>query len=319
MAFFCRPFNIQVMTEKPFRTPLIRQPLLSQWMGGDVYLKCENLQQTHSFKARGAYHAVSLLDKTAKEKGVITHSSGNHGQALAWAAKSHGIEAHIVVPENAPPIKIAAIKQQGGIVHFCASGMDEREVKMREIQNLHGQIFIPPYNHEHIIRGQSTCAKEILEEQPRLNAILAPVGGGGLLSGTAWATKTTNPKIQVLGCEPEAADDAARSFKAKKLIHPGNPDTIADGLRTGLGDLTFNYILNYVDDIYTVDENEIVQAWAFAIHRLKMIMEPSCAVPLAVLKKHRSALKGKSIAIIITGGNVDTQTLPNASKALGFM
>lgn len=300
-----------------YQTPLISPPILAETHGAPLWLKCENLQQTHSFKARGAWNAVHKLRNP--ERGVITHSSGNHGQALAWAARLHNIPAHIVVPENAPQIKIDAIKRQGGIVHFCAAGIDAREEKMTAIQSQGKQTFIPPYNHEDVIEGQRSCGEEIIRAEPKLNFLLVPVGGGGLLSGCALAANQLAPDMSVYGCEPQNADDAQRSFRSGSLAHPGNPNTIADGLRTGLGDITFRYIQQHVTDIYTVSEAEILQAWAFAIHRLKFIIEPSCAVPLAVWKKHSAEWKGKPGAMVITGGNVDATKLPSFNDSLGFL
>jgi len=300
-----------------YHTPLIAPPILAEAHGAPLWLKCENMQQTHSFKARGAWNAVSKLRNP--ERGVITHSSGNHGQALAWAARIHHIPAHIVVPENAPQVKIDAIRRQGGIIHFCDAGIDAREEMMNAIRKEGKQTFIPPYNHEDVIEGQRSCGEEIVREQPQLDFLLVPVGGGGLLSGCALAVNEHSPNTKVYGCEPENADDARKSFHSGTLHHPGNPDTIADGLRTGLGDITFGYIQKYVTDIYTVSEDEIHQAWAYAVHQLKLIIEPSCAVPLAVWKKHSLRWRGKSGAMVITGGNVDLTKLPSIDDSLGFL
>lgn len=298
-------------------TPLIESPLLSQINKAPVYLKCENMQQTHSFKARGAWHAINALKNSSN--GVITHSSGNHGAALSWAAKSKGIEAHIVVPENAPQSKIENIKRYGGIVHFCGAGLVAREEKMKAIQAQGNQVFIPPYNHEDIIAGQSTCAREIFSEVKNIHTLLVPVGGGGLLSGSAIAAREASPNTKVIGCEPAEADDAYRSFHSGKLEHPGNPTTMADGLRTGLGDITFGYIKSMVNDIYTVTEQDIYNAWAFVIHHLKLIIEPSCAVPFAVWKSKLNHWQGQPVAIIITGGNIDLSNLPPQEDSFNFL
>ena len=301
----------------PHHTPLLKSPLLSKLNKAPVYLKCENMQQTNSFKARGAWQAIHALKN--RSNGVITHSSGNHGAALSWAAKAKGIDAHIVVPENAPPSKIDNIKRYGGIVHFCAAGLDAREEKMKDIQAQGNQVFIPPYNHEDVIAGQSTCAREIFSEVKDIQALLVPVGGGGLLSGSAIAARDDSPKTNVIGCEPTEADDAYRSFHSGNLEHPGNPNTMADGLRTGLGDITFGYIKSLVHDIYTVSEEEIYQAWAFVIHHLKLVIEPSCAVPFAVWKSQLHRWQGQPVAIIITGGNVNLSNLPPHQDSFNFI
>ncbi len=298
-------------------TPLIAPPILCEAHGAPLWLKCENMQQTNSFKARGAWNAVKKLRNP--ERGVITHSSGNHGQALAWAARMHNIQAHIIVPENAPQVKVNAIRRHGGIIHICAPGIDAREETMNAIRKEGKQTFIPPYNHEDVIEGQRSCGEEIVRDQPDLDFLLVPVGGGGLLSGCALAVNEHTPNTKVYGCEPENADDAKKSFDSGMLHHPGNPNTIADGLRTGLGDITFGYIQKYVTDVFTVSEDEIRNAWAFAVHRLKLIIEPSCAVPLAVWKKHHHYFKGKPGAMVITGGNVDLAKLPSFDESLGFI
>jgi threonine dehydratase len=296
-------------------TPLIHIPSLSAFGMKDVWIKCENMQVTHSFKARGAANAVAKLPK--KVMGVITHSSGNHGQALAWAAKQKNIHCIVVVPENAPKVKIAAIGKHGAEIIFCAPGIKSREAAMQAVINNNGYHFIPPYNHHDIIEGQSTCAKEMLLQNSQLEVILAPVGGGGLLSGTLVACE--QKAVDVFGCEPEAADDAYRSLLSGKMEDPGNPQTIADGLRTGLGEITFSIISKNVKGILTVSEEEIIQAWAFAIHNLKLIIEPSCAVPLAVLKKYSHLFANQSIGIIITGGNVDMERLPSSQDAEAYL
>ncbi len=297
------------------KTPFIRSNDLERFGGLEVWLKCENMQITNSFKARGAANAVRNLPENTR--GVITHSSGNHGQALAWAAKRRGIPAIIVVPENAPQVKIAAIQRHGARIHFCAPGMKAREAAMHSLIEENGYVFVPPYNHQDIIDGQSTCALEMLAEHPNLDVILVPVGGGGLLSGTLLACRDT--PVNVYACEPSLADDAYRSFQSGKIEDPGNPKTIADGLRTGLGDLTFGYMKAHVKDVLLVDEEEIHAAWAYAIHAQKLIIEPSCAVPLAALKRYAHLFENKRVGIIITGGNVDMDTLPKASDMDAYL
>ncbi|MFN4298740.1 MAG: threonine/serine dehydratase [Thermaurantimonas sp.] len=291
------------------RTPLLTEDYINGFLENTTFFKCENLQKIHAFKARGAANALSKLDKSLLKNGVATHSSGNHGQALAWAAKIFSSYAYVVMPSSAPKTKIEAVHYWGGEITFCEPTLQAREETLQQIVERTGAIFIPPYNHWDIIEGQGTCAYEIFQEDLEPDYLLTPVGGGGLLSGTALAARQYSPKTKVIGCEPKNADDAYQSFNAGKLIPVGAANTIADGLRTSLGDITFEVICKYVHDILTVTEEEIIDAWRWITFHLKVIIEPSCAVPVAVLLKHKDMFKQKRVAVILTGGNVDAEKL----------
>ncbi len=297
---------------KPYahQTPILTCSALDHLIGAEIYFKCENFQKVGAFKFRGATNAVfSLMEKEAAN-GVATHSSGNHAQALALAAQIRGIKAHIVMPNNAPDVKVNAVKSYGADITFCEATLKAREATLSQILDKTGAIFIHPYNDLRIIAGQATCAMEILNRLSDLDYIMTPVGGGGLLSGTAVGTFYRAPNIRVLGAEPERADDAFRSFKSGQLIPSENPKTIADGLLTSLGDITFPIILNHVSDILTVSEINIIKAMRFIWERMKIIVEPSAAVPFGSLLQHREYFKNKRICIILSGGNVDLNHLP---------
>lgn len=291
------------------KTPLLSEQYINEYLENTTYFKCENFQRVHAFKARGAVNALRKLSRDALKLGVATHSSGNHGQALAWAARLFGTKAYIVMPENAPKAKIEAVRYWGGEITFCKPTLQAREDTLEEVIRRTGAVFIPPYNHWDIVEGQGTCAYEIIQEGIQPDYILAPVGGGGLLSGTALAVKDFSPFTRVIGCEPANADDAYQSFRAGYIVPVGAANTIADGLRTSLGDITFGIISKYVHDILTVNEEEIVEAWRWITFSLKVIIEPSCAVAVAVLLKHKEMFKGKRVAVILTGGNVDAEKL----------
>ncbi|WP_421775118.1 pyridoxal-phosphate dependent enzyme [Gracilimonas sp.] len=298
------------VSEHAHRTPVLSSKQVDQKTGGEIFFKCENFQKVGAFKFRGASNAIfSLSDKEAA-KGVATHSSGNHAQALALAAKLRGIPAYVVMPENAPKVKVRAVKNYGAEVTFCESTQEARESTLEQVVAKTGATFIHPYNDARIVAGQGTATLELLEDHPDLDMIIAPVGGGGLLSGTALAAKSLKPEIQVIGAEPANADDAFRSFQKGKLFPVKNPDTIADGLRTSLGELPFSLIRKYVDDIVTVPEESIIEAMRYVWERLNMIIEASCAVPVAAVFDEKVNVKGKKVAIIITGGNVDLDNLP---------
>lgn len=290
-------------------TPVITEDYINGFLNNTTFFKCENLQKIHAFKARGAANALSKLDKSLLKNGVATHSSGNHGQALAWAAKIFGTQAHVVMPHTAPKTKTEAVRYWGGEVTFCEPTLKAREETLHQVVERTGAIFIPPYNHWDIIEGQGTCAYEIFQQGIEPDYVLAPVGGGGLLSGTALAAHQFSPHTKVIGCEPKNADDAYQSFHSGKLIPVGTADTIADGLRTSLGDITFEVIKKYVHDILTVSEEEIIDAWRWITFTLKIVIEPSCAVPVAALIKHKEIFTGKRVAVILTGGNVDAEKL----------
>ncbi len=297
---------------KPYAhcTPVLTSSIVNDRTEASVFFKCENLQKVGAFKFRGACNAVLTLPEQEAKKGVGTHSSGNHAQALALAAKIRGIKAYVVMPENAPKVKVAAVKNYGAEVTFCEASLEARESTLADVIMQTGATPVHPYNDARIIAGQGTSALELLEEHPDLNVIMPPVGGGGLLSGTALAAKSINPDIQIIGAEPEEADDAFRSFKSGKLEPVYSTKTIADGLRTSLGELPFGIIKKHVDDILTVSEEDIISAMRFIWERMNIIIEPSCAVPVAALFNNKERFKGHRVGIIITGGNVDLNNLP---------
>ena len=292
------------------RTPVLTCASLDKQVGTHVFLKCENLQKTGAFKFRGACNAVFSLDKRALERGVVTHSSGNHAQALSLAARLRGIEAYIVMPSSAPQVKKAAVEDYGGKITFCEPTLAARESTQAQVIAKTGATMVHPYNDYQVIAGQGTAALELLEDVPDLEVILVPVGGGGLLSGTAIAASEISPGIRVIGAEPERADDAFRSIAAGRIIPSVNPQTIADGLLTSLGDLTFPIIKERVDQIVTVSEEGIVAAMRFLWERDKIIVEPSAAVALGIMWEHKIKLAGLRVGVILSGGNVDLDRLP---------
>jgi threonine dehydratase len=291
------------------RTPVLTCASLEEETGVRLFLKCENFQKTGSFKFRGATNAVLCLANDEAARGVSTHSSGNHGAALACAAAIRKIPAHIVVPENAAQPKQESILRYGGHITHCAPTLKARETTLAEVVQRTGAVIIPPYNDFNIISGQGTAALELLEEIENLDALIAPVGGGGLLSGTSICAKAIRPEIKIWGAVPEQADDAKQSIDAGKII-PANPNTIADGLQTSLGPLTFEIIRNHVEDILTVSESEIIQAMRTIWERTKILIEPSAAVPAAACFRHREIFSGQKVGIILTGGNLDLNRLP---------
>jgi threonine dehydratase len=300
----------QVIDPYAHRTPVLSSNKVNNHANASIFFKCENFQKVGAFKFRGACNAVLTLSDEDAELGVATHSSGNHAQALALAARIRGIKAYVVMPENAPKVKVEAVKNYGAEVTFCEASLDAREGTLKKVVERTGATTVHPYNDSRIIAGQGTSAIELMEECPFLDMILTPIGGGGLLSGTALAVKSLNPDIEVIGTEPEEADDAYRSFKEGKLIPAYSTNTIADGLRTSLGELPFQIIQKHVDDILTVDEASIISAMRFIWERMNMIIEPSCAVPVAAVFNNHKRFVGKKIGIIITGGNVDLDNLP---------
>jgi threonine dehydratase len=287
------------------KTPVLTCSSLEKIIGSHLFFKCENFQKVGAFKFRGATNAVFSLSGAEAARGVVTHSSGNHAAALALAAMNRGITARIVMPSNAPQVKKDAVKNYGGIITFCEPTLKARESTAAKIIEETGATMIHPYNNYRIIAGAGTAALELLEEVPDLDYILAPVGGGGLLSGTALATKYTNSKIKVIAGEPKNADDAYHSVKAGRIIPPENPVTIADGLKTSLGEKTFPIIQKFVDEIILVSEKEIIEAMRTIFERMKIIIEPSSAVPFAVLLFKKLVVPGKKVGVIFSGGNVD--------------
>lgn len=292
------------------RTPVLSSENLNSLLNCQLYFKCENLQKAGAFKSRGAVNAVFSMDLAKTKNGVATHSSGNHAAALSRAAKLRGIDAHIVMPENSSAVKIAAVKHYGGKITFCKSNLASREETLQMVLDQTHAIEIHPYNNPIIIAGQATAARELCEDMDLLDIVMAPVGGGGLLSGTALSVNYFSPKTKVIAAEPAQADDAYQSFYQKKFIPSVNPNTIADGLRTSLGDITFPIIQEYVNEIVTVSEDAIVRAMKLIWERMKIIVEPSSAVPLAAILENKFDYKNKKIGIILSGGNVDLDHLP---------
>ena len=291
-------------------TPILKSTAINSLVGCEVFFKCENFQKIGAFKMRGAINAVMSYSSTKKDKGFVTHSSGNHAQAVALSSQIAKTKAHIVMPKNAPQIKINAVKGYGASVYLCENNEQSRVKTCEKIIKKTEANFIHPYDNEHVICGQATCAKEIFESLIGVNYIMCPVGGGGLASGTIISTKLYSPKTKVILSEPLNASDAYESFVKKKLIPVNNPNTIADGLKTSLAKRTFDIILNGAEKIITVSEAEIIFAMKLIWERMKIVCEPSCAVPLAALIKDKSNFSNKKVAIILTGGNVDVKSLP---------
>ena len=296
--------------DKIHRTPVMTSEVLDGLAGNRLYFKCENLQKVGAFKARGATNAVFLLTDAEAAKGVVTHSSGNHAAALARAARLRGIPAYIVMPSNSPQAKQAAVLRYGGDVVLCEPTLAARESTARQVMERTGAIFIHPYDDLRVMAGQGTTAIELLEDVPGLDVILCPVGGGGQLSGIAVAAKDIKPAVRVIGVEPAGADDAARSLKAGHIIPMLEPRTIADGLKTSLGQRPFAEIMRLVDDIVTVREESIVQAMRQVWEVMKLIIEPSGAVSYAAVVEGRVPASGANIGIILSGGNLDLDRLP---------
>jgi threonine dehydratase len=292
------------------RTPVLTCATLDRKVGAHVFLKCENFQKVGAFKFRGACNAVLSLSESDAARGVVTHSSGNHAQALALAARLRGITAYIVMPDNSSAVKMAAVEGYGGKITLCEPTQEAREATLARLKEETGATLVHPYNNHQVIAGQGTAALELLQDVPDLDVVIAPVGGGGLLSGTSIAATELSPRIRVLAGEPEAADDAFRSLAEGKILPSVSPQTIADGLRTSLGDLTFPIIRKRVEQIVTVSEAEIVAAMRFVWERVKIIIEPSSAVAVAALWKDEANLSGLRVGVILSGGNVDLERLP---------
>ncbi|MBT8296616.1 MAG: pyridoxal-phosphate dependent enzyme [Gramella sp.] len=292
------------------RTPVLTSSLLNEMTGCELFFKCENFQKMGAFKMRGATNAILKLTKEQKSKGVVTHSSGNFAQALSLAAKSLHVPAYIVMPESAPEVKKAAVRTYGGQITECPSSLKDREQTANKIQEETGATFIHPSNDLDVILGQGTAAVELLQSEPDLNFIFTPVGGGGLIAGTALACKYFGPNCKCIGGEPLKADDAWRSLKSGKIEINDTANTIADGLKTQLGDQNFPIILEHVQEIIRVTEDEIRYALKLIWERMKIVAEPSSAVPLAAILKEKQRFKNKRIGIIISGGNVDLENLP---------
>lgn len=293
---------------KPYvhRTPVLTSHSINDIAGCSIFFKCENFQNVGAFKARGAMNAALQLPADKRSKGIATHSSGNHAQAIARAGKILGIPAYIVMPNNAPLIKKEGVKGYGGQIFECEPNLKARETTLAEVIAKTGAAEIHPFNNYQVMMGQATAAKELIEDESDLDFLIAPVGGGGLLSGTLMAAKYFSPKTKVIAGEPAGADDAYRSMQSGK-IEPSQSNTIADGLLTTLGDKTFPIIHENVERVITVTDDEIVSAMRLIWERMKMIIEPSCAVPFAALLKEKSSFAGKKVGIILSGGNVDLE------------
>jgi len=294
------------------RTPVLTSETLDEMAGAHLFFKCENFQKIGAFKARGAHNAVLSLEPAQLAQGVVTHSSGNHAAALALAARNAGTVAYVVMPENAPLPKVASVQRLGGRITRCPATQAAREAAAAAVQAETGATLVHPYDDWRVITGQATAACELIEDAPQLDAIVAPVGGGGLLSGTALVGHHAG--VRVYGAEPEGANDAWRSFRAGTLQPAENVCTVADGLRTTVGERPFQLIRKYVSDIATVTDEEIIHAMLLVWQVLKIIIEPSCAVPVAVLLKGKLPVQGQRVGVILSGGNVDLHALPWFAK-----
>jgi threonine dehydratase len=297
------------------RTPVLTSSFLNDATGAQLFFKCENFQKAGAFKVRGASNAVFGLSEDMAAKGVATHSSGNHALSLSYAAGRRGIPCHVVMPRTAPQAKKDAVRGYGGIITECEPSTTSREAVFAEVHAATGADFVHPYNDPRVIAGQGTCSKELIEQMSEmggapLDAVIAPIGGGGMVSGTCLTLSTLAPQVQIFAAEPEQADDAYRSFKAGHIIADDAPDTIADGLKVPLKENTWHFVSHHVTDILTASEDEIIEAMKLTWKRMKIVIEASCAVPLAAILKNPDVFRGKRVGVIITGGNVDLDTLP---------
>lgn len=292
------------------QTPVLTSRMLDELSGAQLFFKCENLQKAGAFKARGASNAVFGLTDEQAARGVATHSSGNHGTCLSYAAGRRGIPCTVVMPRTAPQAKKDAVMGYGGRVVESEPSTSSREAVFAEVVAETGAEFVHPYNDPRVIAGQATCSAELIEQVEGLDAVVAPIGGGGMISGTCLTLSNLAPGIKIYAAEPEQADDAYRSFKAGHIIADDAPDTVADGLKVPLKDLTWHFVQNHVTDILTASEQDIIDAMKLIWKRMKIVMEPSSAVPLATILKNPEIFAGKRVGVIITGGNVDLDKLP---------
>jgi threonine dehydratase len=292
------------------RTPVLTSEYMNALTGAELFFKCENFQKAGAFKARGASNAVFGLSDEMAAKGVATHSSGNHALSLSYAAGRRGIPCHVVMPRTAPTAKKDAVRGYGGIITECEPSTTSREEVFAQVQAETGAEFVHPYNDPRVVAGQATCSRELLDQVSGLDAVIAPIGGGGMVSGTCLTLSNIAPGVEIYAAEPEQADDAYRSFKAGHIIADDAPVTVADGLKVPLKELTWHFVSNHVTDILTASEDEIVDAMKLTWQRMKIVIEASCAVPLATILKNREIFAGKRVGVIITGGNVDLDTLP---------
>ncbi|MBB3285339.1 MULTISPECIES: beta-hydroxyaspartate dehydratase BhcB [unclassified Rhizobium] len=292
------------------RTPVLTSSFINSLVGTELFFKCENFQKAGAFKARGASNAVFGLSDEQAARGVATHSSGNHGTCLSYAAGRRGIPCTVVMPRTAPQAKKDAVRGYGGRVVECEPSTSSREAVFAEVVAESGAEFVHPYNDPRVIAGQATCSMELIEQVDGLDAVVAPIGGGGMVSGTCLTLSNLAPNVRIYAAEPKQADDACRSFRADYIIADDAPNTVADGLKVPLKELTWHFVRNHVTDILTASEEDIVDAMKLIWKRMKIVMEPSSAVPLATIIKNREVFAGQRIGIIITGGNVDLDTLP---------
>ncbi len=297
---------------KPYihRTPVLTSQFMNELTGAELFFKCENFQKAGAFKVRGASNAVFGLTEEQAAKGVATHSSGNHALSLSYAAGRRGIPCHVVMPRTAPEAKKAAVRGYGGTITECEPSTTSREAVFAEVHERTGADFVHPYNDPRVIAGQATCSRELMEQVEGLEQVIAPIGGGGMVSGCCLTLSNIAPNVEIYAAEPEQADDAYRSFKAGHIIADDAPSTIADGLKVPLKENTWHFVSNYVTDILTATEEEIIDAMKLTWQRMKIVMEPSCAVPLATIIKNPDVFRGKRVGVIITGGNVDLDKLP---------
>ncbi len=297
---------------RPFihRTPVLTSSYLNGLTGAELFFKCENFQKAGAFKVRGASNAVFGLDAETAKKGVATHSSGNHALSLSYAAGRRGIPVTVVMPRTAPEAKKAAVRGYGGVVVECEPSTSSREAVFAEVVAESGADFVHPYNDPRVIAGQATCSRELIEEVDGLDAVVAPIGGGGMISGSCLTISKIAPHTKIYAAEPKNADDACRSFKAGHIIADDAPQTVADGLKVPLKELTWHFVSNHVEDVLLAEEQEIIDAMYLTWQRMKIVMEPSSAVPLATILKNRDLFAGKKVGVIITGGNVDLNKLP---------
>lgn len=297
---------------KPFihRTPVLTSRAIDEMSGAMLYFKCENFQKVGAFKIRGATNAVFSLTDEEAAHGVATHSSGNHAAALALAARWRSIPSYVVMPLNAPKVKMMAVSGYGAQITFCQPTLEAREQTLARLLETTGAVFIHPYNDLRVICGQGTAALELFSDVQGIDAVITPVGGGGLLSGTAVAVKSVSSSTLIFGAEPERADDARRSLNAGRIIPADDPQTLADGLRSSLGDLTYPILKKLVTEIFTATEEGIVEAMRLIWERMKIVVEPSSAVPLAAVLKETTSFAGKRVGVILSGGNVDLDRLP---------
>lgn len=297
---------------KPYvhQTPVLTSSFLNDLTGAQLFFKCENLQKAAAFKVRGASNAVFGLSEDQARLGVATHSSGNHALSLSYAAGRRGIPCHVVMPHTAPQAKKDAVIGYGGQITECEPSTTSREAVFAQVQAKTGADFVHPYNDPRVIAGQGTCAHELLAQTGGLDAVIAPIGGGGMISGTCLTLSTLTPEIAIFAAEPDQADDAARSLRAGHIIADDAPVTVADGLKVPLKDLTWHFVSTHVQDILTVSEQEIIDAMRLIWARMKLVVEPSSAVTLAAILKHKDIFAGKRVGVILTGGNVDLDKLP---------